>query len=110
MDILRKPLDWDMDVLRDAIKKVYPSAFFRNKSDRYVVQLTFDSADIDINYNTYVAEVYGDFNTYNAEGGVISNLEKYFKYPLLPTEEERTLFKIEFGVDYPLPVIRLGGC
>lgn len=32
----------------------------------------------------------------------ISHLEKYFKYPLLPTEEECTLFEIEFGIKYPI--------
>lgn len=34
--------------------------------------------------------------------GQIHFLEKYFRNPFRPTEEERILFEIEFGIKYPL--------
>lgn len=42
-------------------------------------------------------------NIFHLSGNDIRlSLDKHFRYPLLPTEEERTLFEIEFGIQYPL--------
>lgn len=32
-------------------------------------------------------------------------LEHYFQFPLFPTKEEKALFLIEFGVEYPLKTL-----
>jgi len=35
----------------------------------------------------------------------VASLENYFEYPLLPTKEEREMFYIEHGFEYPIKTV-----
>ena len=61
----------------------------------------FSNAKVDVNA---ICEIdWGLFSIYSTVCDICINfLENRFEYPLLPTKEERELFFIEFGFEYPI--------
>lgn len=61
-----------------------------------------DGSYSQLHINKLDAKVY--LLRHSKEGNTL--LTKYFKHPLVPTEEERVLFEIEFGFSYPVNLDR----
>lgn len=100
--ILKEPFKRDISTVLETIRKVYPYASAVITKSLHFINIKSEENMVEVNFEDYLKEMYGDFNTYSSEFDVIKHLEKHFKYPLLPTEEERILLQIEHGVRYPL--------
>lgn len=106
-EVLKNPFDCSLRDLELALKGTFPLA---NISElevcRGYLRVDVNNYYLDLNLSKISVDALGRFNVLrDGEGvSVASHLEKHFKYPLLPTEEERTLFEIEFGFEYPLKV------
>jgi len=74
-------------------KESFPSIQMMNKEDTW---------NIDIHYDKEEQDAWGKYELHGDDHYVLL-LENYFEYPLLPTKEERGLFYIEHGVEYPIP-------
>lgn len=100
----------DLEVLRyphghtDALAIALERARFEVKvSNNFLIRLYLNNTYlINIHLRGHLREDLGEFNIYGDNGLVTNHLERRFKHPLLPTEEERTLFEIEFGLEYPI--------
>jgi len=57
-----------------------------------------------INLSTHYIIDDGMFNLWRT-GSVVLFLENYFEFPLLPTKEEKELFYMEHGFEYPIKTV-----
>lgn len=106
LEVLKSPHSFNAETIKDTLEKAFPLANAVNFSDEFLsLSFGIDRMKLEINWVKFMREDFGNFNVYD-KMDYIRFIEKHFKYPLLPTEEERTLFEIEFGVSYPIEAYR----
>jgi len=103
IEILKNPHDNRKLLTSDLLKGCGLSYVNRCGSH---VSITYEGDHtIHINLHQFYITEDGMFNfwEHKLDRGA-SFLENYFEFPLLPTKEERELFYIEHGFEYPIPV------
>lgn len=110
IDVLREPhryFEENYELLINVLKNSFGEhaegfSYSRSCTTTDCILIDLDCAEISINISRVEINEYGLFNIFLETVGYSNYLEKHFKYPLLPTEEEKTLFEIENGIAYPI--------
>jgi len=101
IEILKNPHIFDEGEILDVVSKIF---------SKVEVDISFSEFDIWLNDSLCISrnlfDVWGKFYIKSERSGLaVGHIEHLFEYPLLPTKEEKEMFFIEFGEEYPIPVL-----